>query len=658
MLGAALAAVVAALDILLRVVPGTARVGHEHGHRKAGDGNTAEQTDNTGGSKDQAGDDRNDNSQQRRGDHLMQGALGAQADAGRVIRVCLVVHDTDDLAELTAHFHDDGLRSGLHSAHGQCGENEGEHRADEQADQDGRARQREVEGLGRAGLHDVDVGHEQRQSGQGSRADREALAGGSSGVAKGIKRVGAVADFFRQTGHLGNAAGVVGHGAVSVGRKGDAEGGEHADSGNADAVQALVELSGERAAGVDDRGGAACAEVAEQDSDGNDQNGSHGGLQAQRDTADDDRGGAGLGSGGQLLRGLIVVRGVVLGEVADGAAADQAAEDRNVDAPAVLLGSENQVGQGQGEHSGKGGSRVGAGAQALEQGHLGGVFLRLDEEGADQRADNAANGQRDGQQHAAPAVVGGGAQREGGKDGADIGLVQVSAHTGNVADVIANVIRDGRGVTRVIFRNTGFDFTDEVGADVSSLGVDAAADTGEQRHEGSAHAVHDHDVGKHGGIGDLANVAQADKPERDVQNAEADDREAHDRAGREGNVQAVVQALVRGVGRAGIGGGSNLHADQAGEHRPDTTGQEGKRRHSGEHLTLGSKGNDQQDDKYDCKHFCNSGILLLQVGVGTGADRRSDLDHLFVALRALHNFALLQVGENQGERGSDEADPE
>ena len=588
----------------------------------------------------------------------MQSALGAQADAGRVIRVCLVVHDADDLAELTAHFHDDGLRSGLHSAHGQCGENEGKHRADEQADQNGRARQREVEGLGRAGLHDVDVGHEQRQSGQGSRADREALAGGSSGVAKGIEGIGAVADFFRQAGHLGNAAGVVGHGAVSVGRKGDAEGGEHADSGNADAVQALVELSSERTAGIDDRGGAACAEVAEQDGDGDNQNGSHGGLQAQGDTADDDRSGAGLGSRGQLLGGLVVVRGVVLGEVADGAAADEAAEDGDVNAPAVLLGSENEVGQGQGEHSGEGGSRVGAGAQALEQGHLGSVFLRLDEEGANQRADNAADSQRNGQQHAAPAIVGGGAQREGGKDGADIGLVQVSAHTGNVADVIADVVRDGRGVTRVIFRNTGFDFTDEVGADVSSLGVDTAADTGKQRHEGSAHAVHDHDVGKHGGIGDLANVAQADKPERDVQNAEADDREAHDRAGREGNVQAVVQALMRGIGRAGIGGSGDLHADQAGEHRPDATGQERKRRHSGKHLALGSKGDDQQDDKYDCKHFCNSGILLLQVGVGTGADRRSDLDHLLVAFRALHNFALLQVGENQGERGSDEADPE
>ena len=46
---AAFAAVVAALNVLLGIVPGTAGVGHEHGHRKAGDRHAAEQTDNAGG---------------------------------------------------------------------------------------------------------------------------------------------------------------------------------------------------------------------------------------------------------------------------------------------------------------------------------------------------------------------------------------------------------------------------------------------------------------------------------------------------------------------------------------------------------------------------------------------------------------------------------
>ena len=38
--------------------------------------------------------------------------------------------------------------------------------------------------------------------------------------------------------HLGDAAGVVGHGAVGVGGQGDAQGGQHAHGGDADAVEA------------------------------------------------------------------------------------------------------------------------------------------------------------------------------------------------------------------------------------------------------------------------------------------------------------------------------------------------------------------------------------------------------------------------------------
>ncbi len=90
-------------------------------------------------------------------------------------------------------------------------------------------------------LHDVDVAHQQGQGGQGGGADGEALAGGGGGVAQRVQGVGALPDLLRQAGHLGDAAGVVGHRAVGVGGQGDAQGGEHAHTGDADAVQALVE---------------------------------------------------------------------------------------------------------------------------------------------------------------------------------------------------------------------------------------------------------------------------------------------------------------------------------------------------------------------------------------------------------------------------------
>ena len=172
------------------------------------------------------------------------------------------------------------------------------------------------------------------------------LAGSGSGVAQGVQSVGTVTDLFGQASHLGDAAGVVGHGAVSVGGQGDAQGGEHAHGGDADAVQAAVEVGGEGAGAVHDGGGAAGGEVGDQDGHGHDEDGGDGGHHAQGDAADDDGGGASLRGGGQLLGGLVVVGGEVLGEVTDEGTADQATQDGDEHAPGVVLGADDEVGQG------------------------------------------------------------------------------------------------------------------------------------------------------------------------------------------------------------------------------------------------------------------------------------------------------------------------
>ena len=638
---------VASLDVLLGVVPGAAGVGHEHGHGKTGDGHAAQQTHNARGPQDQTGGQGDQDRQQGGSHHLVEGALGAQSHALGILGIGLVVHDARDLAELAADLHHDGLGGLLHGAHGESGEHEGQHGADKQSDQNGGTGEGEVQSLWGLGLHDVNIGHQQGQRGQGGGADGEALAGGGGGVAQGVQRVGALPDFLGKAAHLGNAAGVVGHGAVSVGSQSDAQGGEHAHAGDADAVQTLAEVRS-----------AAGGEEADDDSGADDQDGSHGGLEAQGDAADDDGGGTGLGGRGQLLGGLIVVGGVVLGEVADGGAADQAAEDGHVDTPAVVGGAEDESAEGSGQDRAQDSGGVSAGAQALEQAQLGGVFLGLHQEGADQGADDAADGQSQRQEHAGPAVAGHRGQSEGGENGAHIALVQVSAHTGHVAHVVAHVVGDGGGVAGVILGDAGFDLSHEVGAHVGGLGVDTAAHTGEQRHEGGAHAVHDHDVGDDFGIGDAAQVLQAEEPQRDVQNAQTHHGEAHDGTGGEGHVQTSVQALMRGVGRAGVGVGGDLHADQAGQHGPDAAGEEREGRDPGEHLSAGGEGYDDQNDEYDSEYLGDRSVLALQVSVGTLTDGSGDLHHLLVTLRVLHDFVTLQQGEDERHRRTDKADPE
>src|SRR5699024_10821199 len=109
----------------------------------------------------------------------------------------------------------------------------------------------------------------------------------------------------------------------------------------------------------------------------------------QGQTADDGSAGPGLGGLSQLTGGLVGVRGVVLGEIADGAAACQTTEDGHVHAPAA----QQEVGEGGGDDGGQHGSGVGAPAQGGQQLPLGGSLFGADEEGADDGAQNAYHGQ-------------------------------------------------------------------------------------------------------------------------------------------------------------------------------------------------------------------------------------------------------------------------
>ena len=62
-------------------------------------------------------------------------------------------------------------------------------------------------------------------------------------------------------------------------------------------------------------------------------------------------------------------------------------------------------------------------------------------------------------------------------------LEQVGATAGAVADVVADEVRDHARVARVVLGDALLDLADEVRPDVGGLGVDAAAELGEQRDE-------------------------------------------------------------------------------------------------------------------------------------------------------------------------------
>ena len=77
---------------------------------------------------------------------------------------------------------------------------------------------------------------------------------------------------------------------------------------------------------------------------------------------------------------------------------------------------------------------------------------------------------------------------------ADERLEEVGAHAGHVADVVTHVVCDDSGVTGIVLGKTRLDLADEVGADVRGLGVDATADSREERDRRGAHREAGEDV--------------------------------------------------------------------------------------------------------------------------------------------------------------------
>ncbi len=72
------------------------------------------------------------------------------------------------------------------------------------------------------------------------------------------------------------------------------------------------------------------------------------------------------------------------------------------------------------------------------------------------------------------------------EDRADVAFEEVCTHTGDIADVVADVIRNDRRVTRIVFWNSCFDFANQIRADVRRLRVDTASHTREERHHRGA----------------------------------------------------------------------------------------------------------------------------------------------------------------------------
>ena len=83
-----------------------------------------------------------------------------------------------------------------------------------------------------------------------------------------------------------------------------------------------------------------------------------------------------------------------------------------------------------------------------------------------------------------------------------------------VADVVADEIGDDGRVARIVFGNAGLDLADQVGAYVRGLGINAAAQLGEERDQRSSEAEADQLVGNLLRIAAIRRRAERARPRR------------------------------------------------------------------------------------------------------------------------------------------------
>ena len=265
------------------------------------------------------------------------------------------------------------------------------------------------------------------------------------------------------------------------------------------------------------------------------------------------------------------------------------------------------------------------GDEALVEGaHDRAVGAELDEERADDRGDDAGGADRQRIEHRRIEDRLAGEEDRGEHHRGDhrhrIGLEQVRGHAGAIADIVADIVGDGRRIAGIVLGNAGFDLADEVGADVGALGEDAAAETGEDRDQRGAEAEGDQRVDDDAVADRVAGELREDEEvDRDAEEREAGDQQAGDRARAEGDVETGGEALARGLCGADVGADRDHHAGEAGD--------AGENRADGEADRDRDRKQPGEDDEDDDADNSDGHVLTTKIGGGAFLDRGGDLLH-------------------------------
>ena len=204
-------------------------------------------------------------------------------------------------------------------------EEEDQHQAQEATDEDLDLGQIDREGVDAGGFFDlVEIGREQQEGGQRRRSDGVALGQRLRRVADPVQDVGDVPNLFGRLGELCDATGVVGDRPEGVHRQDVGHRGQHAHGRDRGAEQTWIDVA--RGQGRGQRRGLGAKEIRQTQGDRDDDRRDAGALEADGKARDDVGRGARQRGASKLLHRPPVAGGVVLGDVHEGDARQQAGQ--------------------------------------------------------------------------------------------------------------------------------------------------------------------------------------------------------------------------------------------------------------------------------------------------------------------------------------------
>ena len=205
----------------------------------------------------------------------------------------------------------------------------------------------------------------------------------------------------------------------------------------------------------------------------------------------------------------------------------------------------------------------------------------IGEELADEGGNDTDGGDGEREVHGLRSLhhgVRGGRDDESSAGGLSERAEKISTHASDVTNVVTDVVSNGSGVERRVFREALADLSRKISTDISSLGVDTATDTSEESDGGATETVARDELEEVSASllvfrGEGSLVGEDDDLEDEK--GKADEAEAEDLTTLEGNHEAVESINVTKIGGLDVAGGGNHHADVAAEHRGTSSNEEG-----------------------------------------------------------------------------------